>query len=387
MLRSEASAPKHLKISKVNVQKKKSLLLRLNSRLQRALLLYEFGRSGRFVSRRSRPKMAEDVGDGPEQAPTLSTASVLRCEPSAIVMQGPIWPYDDFTFQTLEIYRRHMPGCRLILSTWADFPDDQRTRFERAGIDVVLSEKPDLAGPYNVNMQITGAAAGMRRAVEGGAEWVLKTRTDQRLYHPELLSGLAAFAKSLPPSGAARDLQRHRIFGIGQGTAKFAPYHLSDQTVFGHAEDMLPYWTPPLKAEIFPAHWSTDPGKVFLETPIGDFCRYGAAESYITSQYLTRLGRTLDWTLQDSWAVFRDHLGVVDYGATDFFWAKPHRWRLEAGMFPQEETLRYATINNRRELTFLEWIQLYAGHLRPEDAVAYEGVLSTPFARDLNDAD
>src|SRR6056297_1934826 len=144
--------------SKLDVQKKKPFLLRLSRRLQRAALLYESGTAGRFFTRRSRPKMAEDVGDGPAQAPTLSTAPVLGCEPAAIVMQGPIWPHDDFTFQTLEIYRRHMPGCRLILSTWADLPEDQRARFERSGIDIVLSEKPQVAGPYNVNMQITGAA-------------------------------------------------------------------------------------------------------------------------------------------------------------------------------------------------------------------------------------
>lgn len=364
--------------------KRRSLLMRLNRRLQRAALRQELVKGDQFVTRRSRPKMTADIGDGSDQA--LSTAPVLRCEPCAIVMQGPVWPHDDFTFQTLELYARHMPGCLRILSTWSDLPADQQQRFEAAGIEVVMSGKPEIAGSYNVNMQITGAAAGVRRAVEQGATWILKTRTDQRLYHPELMSGLAALAKSFPVQGTARERQRHRIFGIGQGTKKFALYHLSDQTVFGHAEDMALYWTPPLKQEIFPAHWPQDPAAVYHQIPIGDFCRHGAAESYITSQYLLRIDRPLAWTLEDSWAAFRDHFGVIDYGATDFFWAKPHRWRLEQGAFPVEETVAYGSLHNRRELTFLEWLQLYAGHLRPEDASDYEQVLSEPFEHALTDA-
>ncbi|MFV0245145.1 MAG: WavE lipopolysaccharide synthesis family protein [Qingshengfaniella sp.] len=325
-----------------------------------------------FVTSRARPKAADQLGTGPANSP-LSTAPVLRCEPMAIFMQGPIAEEYDFTAETLKIYAAAMPGCRLILSTWRDTPAEHLDKITRLGVEVVLSDKPANPGLANVNMQITTAAAGIKRAVEKGATWVLKTRTDQRLYQPEVMGGLAALAKSLPPSGQAAATQKHRIFGIGQGSLKFGLYHLSDQTIFGHADDMLAYWTPPLKDENPPSHWPEDRGKIYLEVPIGDQCRYGAPECYLASRFLMHQGRQVDWTLADSWAAFRDHFGTVDYGSTDFYWVKGQSITL------WENTTTYRKISNRKEMTFLDWMQIYAGHLRPEDANAYEAVLQENF--------
>ena len=358
---------------------KRSLLSKVNRRLMGATLRSEVRQSGQFLTRRYRPKSASDVGDDQKTSTALSTAPLIKCEPCAIVMQGPTWDKDDFTFQTLEIYAKHMPNCRLILSTWDDTNPETVDRFRRSGVEVVLNEKPKVPGLYNVNMQVTTASAGIRRAAEHGAEWVLKTRTDQRLYHPEVMSGLAALAKSFPVSGSACGVQKYRIFGVGQGTAKFAPYHLSDQTVFGHVDDMLLYWTPPLRAAELPSTWPGDPKSIFLEVPIGEFCQHGAAESYLTSEFLKRLGRSLSWTLEDSWSAFADHLAVVDYGATDFIWVKIQ------GRDMREDTVSYRAIHNRRELSFLEWMQLYSGQLSPGSATHYEHVLSKPFTTALLD--
>ncbi|WP_167620244.1 WavE lipopolysaccharide synthesis family protein [Paracoccus ravus] len=298
----------------------------------------------------------------------------------AIFMQGPIANDYDFTLETLRIYADAMPGCRLILSTWQDTPPEQLDAIAEMKIKLVLSEKPQDPGYANINMQITTAAAGVRQAAAEGATWVLKTRTDQRLYQPDVMSGLAALAKSLPLSGAASDTQKHRIFGIGQGTLKFGLYHLSDQTVFGHVDDMLAYWTPPLDTGQLPADWSADRETVFRETPIGELFRYASPESYLASQFLARQGRPIEWTISDSWAAFRDHFGTVDYGSTDFYWVKGQSQSL------WENPTNYRKLTNRKELTFLDWMQLYAGHLRPEDAAAYEPVLlekTQPFVPDL----
>lgn len=322
-----------------------------------------------FITSMARPKTSDQVGTGPTHSP-LSTAPVLRCEPTAIFMQGPVADEFAFTLETLRIYAAAMPGCRLILSTWQDTPAAQLEAIVGMGVKLVLSEKPGDPGQSNVNMQITSASAGVRQAAADGATWVLKTRTDQRLYQPDVMSGLAALAKSLPPSGMAANTQKYRIFGIGQGNLKFALYHPSDQTVFGHVDDMLTYWTPPLRSGPLPAHWPASREDIFRDVSIGELCRHAAPESYFASQFLLRQGRSLDWTLADSWAAFRDHFGTVDYGSTDFYWVKGQSYSL------WENPTTYRRLINRKELTFLDWMQLYAGHLRPEDAAAYEPVLS-----------
>ncbi len=354
----------------------RSIFDRLKRKLLRWSLKQEHDTGVHFMTSRARPKMAESVGLGPKGSPSFSVVPIVQSEPSAIVMQGPVAEGDNFTLETLRIYAEALPQGHLILSTWRDTPRAFIDQVAELGVDVVLNDKPDIPGPFNVNMQITSAAAGVRKAIEHGATWILKTRTDQRLYHPVAISGLAALAKALPPSGTARDTQRYRVFGVGSGTLKFAPYHLCDQTVFGHADDMLAYWTPPLHDGDLPDGWPETTERQFLDVPIGTLCRHGAAETYLTSQFLLRMGRQLDWTLVDSWAAMRDHFGTIDQGSTDFYWVKGQSFTM------RDDPVVYSGLTNRAEFTFLDWMQLYSGQIEPAAAARFENILSerfTPF--------
>ncbi|MGB5557645.1 MAG: WavE lipopolysaccharide synthesis family protein, partial [Paracoccaceae bacterium] len=292
-----------------------------------------------------------------------------RAEPMAIVMQGPIALNDMFTLETIRIYRDTLPGVRLILSTWTDTPEADLAPIRAAGVEVVLSEKPAIPGLFNINMQLVSAGAGIRKAHADGAEWILKTRTDQRLYRPNVMGFLAAMARTFPAGGGFA--QKHRIIGVGHGSLKYAPYHVTDQTVFGHADDMLAYWTPDLRIAPPPEDWPQTLPEIYARIPIDELCRNGAAESYIAASYLDRIGRPLDWTLEDSWAAYRDCFCFVDYATTDFFWSK-----VQTGTV-REFINRYDAIWTRNELTFADWMLLYSGQVIPEVARKYES------ARDL----
>lgn len=325
-------------------------------------------RTKHFRTYHERPKYAHQVGTRSEHG--------VRGEPMAIVMQGPIAAEYNFTLETLRIYARHMPECRLILSTWKDTPKDQLDPIAGLGVEIILSDRPARPGLYNVNMQLISAAAGVRRAAEAGAEWILKTRTDQRLYNPDAMGFLMATARTFPVGGNCK--QRYRIVGVGHGSLKFAPYHVTDQTVFGHAEDMLAYWTPALREAPPPMHWPTTPLDIYLKVPIGEVCRYGAAETYIASEFLARIGRPLEWTLQDTWAAYRDHFCFVDYEATDFFWVKSQSSTL------REFSVRYDVKWTRNEVNFREWLLLHSGLLPCEAAARYESVLDQYFTEPIN---
>ncbi|MCC5968928.1 MAG: hypothetical protein JJU15_03175 [Pararhodobacter sp.] len=278
---------------------------------------------------------------------------------------------DDFTLETLRLYVRSMHDSQLILSTWDDTDPAFLTAVRDLGVTLVLSRKPEFAGTFNINMQLVSAAAGVERAVQDGAEWVLKTRTDQRLHAPNVLPFLVAMAQGFPVGG--NTAQHHRIVGVGHGSLKYAPYHVTDQSVFGHAEDMLAYWTPPLFTDHAPAHWPADLLSIFAKTPIGELCRTASPECYIASQFLKRMGREQDWTLADSWAAFRDHFLFVDYAATDFYWVKT-----QLGT-QRETTLSYDAVSNRHEMGFLDWMLLYSGQVQPKDAAPFEFVQQQVF--------
>ena len=346
---------------------KKNLLTRIsNKAAQRFLdnaIRWLNKNSDQFTTYRQRPKFASDVrtvGD-----------DLAYDEPVAIVMQGPIPVPDNFTYETFAIYRRHMPDVRLILSTWADTPEEHLRPLRDLGVQLVLCEKPEIPGLFNINMQLVSAAAGIQKAVEDGAKWVMKTRVDQRLYSPNALAELVNMAKAFPATGGFD--QKHRILGVGYGSLKYAPYHVTDQTVFGHADDMLKYWTPPLRHDKAPDHFPATAHDIYTQVKIGEVAKYAAPESYIAAQYLTRIGRDLDWTVQDSWAAYRDCFCFVDYQGTDFFWQKSQLWtRLEL-------LHRYDVMWTRHEITFAHWLLLYNGALTPQAAARYEPALDQLF--------
>lgn len=335
----------------------------------RHALATETRKGSYFMTSRARPKASAASGLCARRSPKYSLQPALRAEKAAIVVQGPIWSADHFSVETMRLYRRHMPDCKLVLSTWKDTPQEDLDTFVEEGVDIVLNDKPAVPGPYNVNMQIVSSSGGVRRAAELGAEWVIKSRTDQRLYQPTIMSSLISMARLFPPLGAAAKTQKYRVFGLAGGTWKFAPYHLCDQTVFGHIDDMLAYWSPPLRESPLPESFPTDPLRLFLDVPIGKFCRYAAAEPYLASQFLLRQGRSLEWTVADSWAAFRDHFGVVDQMSSDIYWVKGQRNTM------RDVIGNYAALSNIEELGFLEWVQLVAGALSPDAADAYERVL------------
>lgn len=336
---------------------------RLSHRFLRWAVRYALQRGEHFATYNLRPKRAAQIGIWPEQG-----APARNC---AVVMQGPVATNEDFTRETMAIYGRNFPGCKLILSTWVDTPEELLHPIRKLGVQIVLSERPKIPGLFNLNMQLVSAGAGVRAAVEGGAQWVLKTRTDQRLYNPDAMAYLVALAEAFPVAPGVQ--QRHRLIGVGHGSLKFAPYHFTDQSVFGHAQDMLMYWTPPLLEAPPPAHWPAHLLDIYLQTPIGELCKTASAECYLTSSFLMRTGRKLDWTLADSWAAYRDHFCFADYATTDFYWVKE-----------QSQTLRemsniYHHVSNRQEFTFREWLLMHNGTLRPEAAQRYQGVLTTRF--------
>jgi hypothetical protein len=308
--------------------------------------------SEEYYTYKTRPKSASGVG--------LWSDAVTGVAGFAVVMQGPVYEQDQFSLETLRIYRRLMPTATLILSTWEDTPASTLAPIRREGVEVVLSRKPRYPGILNINLQLESARAGIRHALAGGASWVVKTRTDQRMLAQNLPAYLIELAKTFPVKGSWP--QRHRIFGLGMGTLKYGLYHLTDQTVFGWADDMLLYWSPPYRDDESRADWPTDPGERFATVPVGELYRQAAPESYFASQYLKSIGRFLDWTIEDSWAAFRDHFGVVDLSSTDLYWVKNQSFSL------LEDDRRYLGVDNRLALDFKEWLLLYSGALGNEVA-------------------
>lgn len=249
----------------------------------------------------------------------------------AVVLQGPITKEANFTVETIKFYRRIFPGTTLIVSTWDDEDADYIERLRKEGAEVLLNKKPDYAGPSNINFQITSTRTGMKRAKEIGADYVIKNRTDQRVYNPNSRKFLFNLLQAFPLTHTY-PIQKQRTVHLCFATFKYKLYHASDTFMFGTVDDLSLYFDVALV--------ENKPRKeIFIP------------EKYLFSEFLKRIGRTPKDTLQDTWETYAQHIVVADHTSLDLYWHKPKRYR----EYPEREYHR----NENRLVYFSEWLNYY----------------------------
>lgn len=196
-----------------------------------------------FATYHSRPMNSSSVG--------TQSDKVANQKQLAIVIQGPITRENDFTLETVKIYKKHFSDAIIILSTWEDALPVIIKQFEKLGIPVLLNKKPDYAGISNINFQIVSSRNGIRKARELGAEYALKLRTDQRIYAPNVADYLYNITEVFPVREGYS--QKKRIVGMSLNTFKYRMYGLSDMLIYGHIDDMMLYWDVSLDQRVFNA--------------------------------------------------------------------------------------------------------------------------------------
>jgi hypothetical protein len=230
-----------------------------------------------------------------------------------VVIQGKVKTDGDFTLRTVEHYRNSFSGCPLFVSTWNTESGAVVRNLEAAGAEVILNERPDHPGSSHINYQIRSTIAGIEAAKSAGCAYVLKTRTDARMYAsniPDYLAGL--IEQFSPPSGCG---VRGRLAVLDWATRLFLPQHPSDMMVFGRVEDMWAYWDAPL---------CESPGRFSR----ADCTRYDellnplVPEIYLCRNYLRKLNYPFEETLASWWQILADLFIVVDRVTLEHFWPK-----------------------------------------------------------------
>jgi hypothetical protein len=297
------------------------------------LIALEGGTSG-FVSSHIRPKRADAVGVCPAKASQLKIAMVL---------QGPLLLEHHFTVETIKLYRKLFPDLSLVVSTWVGESGDEVESLRRAGAHVLQNEKPSIAGNGNVNMQLVSAQAGIAYAHDIGCQYILKSRTDYRIYDQHFFLNAMSLFSAFPLSENCRAQQRDRIL-IFDDMNLYRLYTVHDRNMFGSATDMLNYWSAPLDQR-------SDLGKG--ESPL-DLAKAGVCESYYLARYMELLNRPLHWTLDDYWDILKDYFIVMDHGAADMYWCKHNR-------YAEYRMRHYSFDSNFAVLGFHEWLRISQG--------------------------
>ena len=265
--------------------------------------------------------------------------SLLENSKLAIVVQGPYLEKENFTLETLRMYRRNFPESIIILSTWT-LPKCDESALNQIGVNVSLNERPIDAGVSNVNLQIASTKSGMLLAMELGVNHVLKTRTDQRIYNPNFYAYLTSLLDAFPLAKPCSD-QHSRLIACSLNTFKVRMYGISDMFLFGHVEDMVRYWDVPLDDRNSDG---VDKAKTWRE-----HANLQLSEVYFCTTYLRSIGKDVKFTLKSSLSAIAENFIVIDQHSISLFWNK----------YTYDEN-RYDHGFYNSQLTFNDWLILYS---------------------------
>lgn len=251
-----------------------------------------------------------------ERVATQRSAARKPASHNTVVVQGPVIP--GVTARVLGAMTALHPGDLVLLSTWDDTPRELLDEAVALADDVVLSARPRTPGIQNRNCQLASTSTGVRRAIECGADTILKVRTDIAVLSPDIFDQ-ARWWLDLVGSEAARAAGlKERLIVPSSFTRKFLLYHPSDLVMIGAAEDMQRYWSAAADdrtGSLLSPDW--------LDLPLVDVGMSGnPAESYLGLQLCRTLGRSVQGTVADSWTFYRDLFSVMDDAWFDMLWFK-----------------------------------------------------------------
>lgn len=300
---------------------------------------------GNFLTHHSRPIHSDDF---------LCTPSLEK--DIAIVMQGPVVNEDNFTYETIKMYRRIFPNAKIVLSTWEGEIRSNLVKIADLGVVVLVNRKPAYPGIANINMQLRSTMSGLNWAAEQNCSFCLKTRTDMRIYNNKALTYFTDLLSVFPVIDD-RSSQKNRIIFLSDNTRKYRTYSTSDLTVFGSTDDMLKYWNPPEEAPGTALIPKTAPMKAWSQS------RY--AEARFFSYYMEQLGYELDFSISQYWKFLAERFIVIDTSSVDAFWKK-------YDLHLENRYKNYGAERNSHILSFHDWLNLFASREnmpRPDERI------------------
>ena len=278
----------------------------------------------------------------PESSNQVDKKSQDNHVDTAIIIQGPIIRERNFTLETVKIYKKIFPGVSIVLSTWED---EGIEIFKNLDIEILLNKKPENPGICHINYQIVSVKNGLSFAKKHDVTYVLKTRTDQRIYNIKALSYYKDLIKAFPIESTKK--AKGRIIATDINTFTYRPYSISDMTLFGFFEDMNHYWN----IELDPRS-AEDPSFAPHTKNISEYIRCRICEVFLATNYLKKMGEEIQWTMADGWKQYVDYFSIADRSTIDLYWFKYDKHK-------EYRKTRYDGDFVNEEFSFTDWLKLY----------------------------
>lgn len=287
----------------------------------------------------------------------------------AIILQGPLLLENHFTLNTVKLYHSLYPECKIIVSTWKNENEEEIKAIEEAGAVIVQGDLPEKTGLGNMNYQIVSTQRGIILAESLGAEYVLKTRTDQRLYKSNILDYFESLQKTFPVKGK----QKARII-VFQGTVggvMFIPYFIADFLYYGSIADIRNMFDIELSdlnlAKEDRLQWLKE---IRSKNPtIHDYYNMTAPEIIIIKNYVSKyINSNMEDTVEEYWDFVRDFLITVSWDDIGMFWPKYERYN-ESKFYRISSRYDDTNIYYQYTWTFNNWLLLYTGAFKYDSSL------------------
>ena len=283
----------------------------------------------------------------------------------AVILQGPLDLNDHFTLNTIRYYRNALNIEHVILSTWSNEDAAELEKIRDCGGIVVLSEYPSCPGIGHANYQLASMQAGIAKALELGADFICKTRTDQRIYNEYAFDLMRNLLVQFPPFSQCR--LKYRLLALGDHfDCMFFPYYIGDFLYFGHRDDMRYFLSVGLDTR------SVRPPFTCYQERCRDMTN---AEIYLMKNFIKASGGQYEDSILSYWNFVKESLVLLDKGIVGLYWHKYDDRYCEHRR--NASLLVNGVCRGTDVFSFSSWLSLYNGQLKYDPD--YEKLLQINF--------
>ncbi len=175
-------------------------------------------------------------------------------EKVGIVIQGPMDRNNDFTINTIKQLRYMYPDIKIVLSTWTgEVTNGDRLLLNKLNCNLIVNDSLPAENKGfgrkvgHLNNQLLSSIDGITFLKQQGAEFVMKMRTDTRLYKNDFIPYLFNLIHVCP---CEKSNQNFRLINVAfSNNLVSVPFFMSDFIWFGAIEDMERLYSIPTREE------------------------------------------------------------------------------------------------------------------------------------------
>ena len=271
----------------------------------------------------------------------------------AIIIQGPIVDNSNFTTETIKFYLHNYPYIPIIISTWEGDAEKLKDIFKKEinrKIYLILNKIPNYSGYKNINLQAVSTKNAINFAKKLKCRYVLKTRSDVRLYSENFDIYLLNLIKFYKLDYKTNKKQKERIISTSF-TLRYRLYAVSDLVMFGNTNDLSNYFNVLTNKKIeekfykFVNNFNLNEKNYFIQK---EFC----PEIYFFSEFFKKINKKLSWTSNDYIRKISENFIIIDNNSLSIYWKKSNKLD---NYFSNQATPK----KNSLEFCFSDWFNLF----------------------------